>query len=198
VSLSIRNVGARTTEEEHVKTRVIGATLLGAAILSLGTGCGSKSDSGTASGPAQGPAAAPAGAQTTAAKSNALSCPSSATVGDQLDMTFPTDVDMTTSTDVIECQYRGKKKVTNTSEFVLLIVYDKLNPSYMDNFRQQNADWHPVNQAGVGDDAFSFQTQSINTTLNNLVVRKGDRIAQVGGNATMAQLVGLLTMVLGA
>jgi len=79
-----------------------------------------------------------------------------------------------------------------------MIIYDKLNASYMDNFRQQNAEWKPVNQAGLGDDAFSFQTQSINKTLNNLVVRKGDRIAQVGGDATLAQMTSLLNLVLGA
>jgi hypothetical protein len=68
----------------------------------------------------------------------------------------------------------------------------------MDNFRQQDAEWKPVTQPGIGDDAFSFQTQSINKTLNNLVVRKGDRIAQVGGDATLAQLTSLLNLVLGA
>jgi hypothetical protein len=180
-----------------VRTRVFGAALLGAAIVLLGSGCGSKNDTGAAAGPA--PAnTAPAGTQTTAAKSTGLSCPSSATAGDKLDMTFPNDVEADKRGDTLECQYRGKKKGTNTSEFVLLIVYDKLSASYMDNFRQQNAEWKPVNQAGLGDDAFSFQTQSIGTTLNNLVIRKGDRIAQVGGNATIAQEASLLNIVLGA
>jgi hypothetical protein len=180
-----------------VRTRVFGAALLGAAVLFLGSACGGKSDTGTAAGPAAADTG-PAGTQTTAAKSTGLSCPSSATAGDKLDMTFPTDVDAEKQGDTLECTYRGKKKVTNTSEFVLLIVYDKLNAGYMDNFRQQNAEWKPVNQAGLGDDAFSFQTQSIGTTLNNLVIRKGDRIAQVGGNATIAQEASLLNLVLGA
>jgi hypothetical protein len=180
-----------------VRTRVFGAALLGAVILLVSTGCGSKNDGGTASGPAAANPG-PAGTQTTAAKSTGLSCPSSATAGDKLDMTFPNDVDAEKQGDTLECSYRGKKKVTNTSEFVLMIIYDKLNASYMDNFRQQNAEWKPVNQAGLGDDAFSFQTQSINKTLNNLVVRKGDRIAQVGGDATLAQMTSLLNLVLGA
>jgi len=180
-----------------VRTRVFGAALLGAVILLLSTGCGSKNDGGTASGPAAANPG-PAGTQTTAAKTPGLSCPSSATAGDKLDMTFPNDVDAEKQGDTLECSYRGKKKVTNTSEFVLMIIYDKLNASYMDNFRQQNAEWKPVNQAGLGDDAFSFQTQSINKTLNNLVVRKGDRIAQVGGDATLAQMTSLLNLVLGA
>jgi len=180
-----------------VRTRVFGAALMGAVILLLSTGCGSTNDGGTASGPA---AANPwqAGTQTTAAKSTGLSCPSSATAGDKLDMTFPNDVDAEKQGDTLECTYRGKKKVTNTSEFVLMIIYDKLNAGYMDNFRQQNAEWKPVNQAGLGDDAFSFQTQSIGTTLNNLVIRKGDRIAHVGGNATIPQEASLLNLVLGA
>lgn len=180
-----------------MKTRVIGAAMLGAAILLLGSGCGSKNDTGTTAGPA--PAnTAPAGTQTTAAKGAATSCPSSATVGDQLDMTFPTEPDVNKATDAFNCSYRGKKKGTDKSVFVLLTVYENLSPSYMDNFRQQNAEWKPVNQAGLGDDAFSFQTQSIGTTLNNLVVRKGDRIAQVGGNATIPQEASLLNIVLGA
>ena len=180
-----------------MRTRVFGAALLGAVILLLSTGCGSKNDGGTASGPAAANPG-PAGTQTTAAKSTGLSCPSSATAGDKLDMTFPNDVDAEKQGDTLECSYRGKKKVTNTSEFVLMIIYDKLNAGYMDNFRQQNAEWKPVNQAGLGDDAFSFQTQSIGTTLNNLVIRKGDRIAQVGGNATIPQEASLLNLVLGA
>jgi hypothetical protein len=178
-----------------MQTRVIGAALLGAAILLLGSGCGSKNDTGKTAGPA--PAnTAPAG--TTAAKSAATSCPSSATVGDQLDMTFPTEPDVNKATDAFNCSYRGKKKGTDKSVFVLLAVYENLSASYMDNFRQQDAEWKPVTQPGIGDDAFSFQTQSINTTLNNLVVRKGNRIAQVGGNATLAQLTSLLNIVLGA
>jgi hypothetical protein len=182
-----------------VRTRIAGAALLGAAILSLGSGCGSKNDGGTTAGPAPGAATtAPAGTQTTAAKTTGLSCPSSATVGDQLDMTFPNDPDVNKATDVIGCTYRGKKKVTNTSEFVLLTIYDNLDTSYMDRFRQQDAEWKPVNQSGAGDDAFAFQTQSINKTLNNLVARKGKRIMVVGGDATMAQLISLVNLVLGA
>ena len=182
-----------------MRTRVFGAAVLGAVILLLPTGCGSKNDGGTAAGPAQGPAATgPAGTQTTAAKNAATSCPSSATVGDQLDMTFPTEPDVNKATDAFNCSYRGKKKGTNTSVFVLLGVYENISPSYMDNFRQQDAEWKPVTQPGIGDDAFSFQTQSINKTLNNLVVRKGDRIAQVGGDATLAQMTSLLNLVLGA
>ena len=54
-----------------------------------------------------------------------------------------------------------------------------------------------MTQPGVGDDAFGFQTKSIQTTLNNLVVRKGRRVLVVGGDATMAQLVGVANIVLG-
>ena len=160
-----------------MRTRVIGAALLGAAILSLGSGCGSNNDGGTAAGPAPGAATtAPAGTQTTAAKSTGLACPSRATVGDQLDMTFPNDPDVNHSTDVISCSYQGKKKVTNASEFVMVTIYDNLDTSYMDRFRQQDAEWKPVNQSGAGDEAFAFQTQSFNKTLNNLVTRKGKRV----------------------
>jgi hypothetical protein len=182
-----------------MRTRVVGAALLAAAIMVLGSGCGSKNDGGTGAGPAPGQAtSAPAGGQTTGAEATGLSCPSNATVGGQLDMTFPNDPEVTKRTDVISCTYRGKKNVTNKSEFVLLVIYDNLGDSYMANFRQQDAEWNPVTQAGAGDEAFGFQTQSLNTTLNNLVTRKGRRIMVVGGNATMAQLVSLSNIVLGA
>ena len=181
-----------------MRTRVIGAALLGAAILVLGSGCGSKNDTTTAAGSAP-TVTAPAGTQTTAAKNTgATSCPSSATVGDQLDMTFPTEPDVNKATDAFNCSYRGKKKGTDKSVFVLLGVYQNVNAGYMDNFRQQDAEWKPVNQPGIGDDAFSFQTQSINKTLNNLVVRKGTRIVVVGGDATLAQLTSLSNIVLAA
>ena len=181
-----------------MRTRVIGAALLGAAILSLGSGCGSKSDGATAAGPAPGQGTtAPAG---TAAKSTGLSCPSGTTVGGQVDMTF-TNADpelARNKNDSVVCRYQGTKNDTNKAESVMVTIYDNLNSGYMDNFRQQDAEWHPVTQGGVGDDAFSFQTQAISTTLNNLVVRKGTRIVVVSGNATMAQLVSLANVLLGA
>ena len=184
-----------------MRTRVFGAALLTAATLLLGSGCGSKNDGGTAAGPAPGQATtAPAGTQTTAAKSGGLSCPSGTVVGGQLDMTF-TNADPELAKDKdnsIVCRYQGRKNVTNTAESAMVTIYDHLGDSYMANFRQQDAEWNPVNQAGAGEEAFSFQTKSINKTLNNLVARKGSRIVVVSGNATMAQLVSLANIVLGA
>ena len=186
-----------------MRSRYVGTALLGAVALSMGCGLFNSDNKGATPAAGQPPAsAAPtAGSSGSAGGGSGITfgqgCPTNAVVGGLLGMTFKGDPRVTKGEDAIVCSYTGTRDSDNAPEFVLLNMRSG-NSTDMARARQQEIDGgnSPVSQSGIGDEAYSFQTQSLRSTLTNLVVRKGSRMVQVGGEATMAQLTAVVNMLL--
>jgi hypothetical protein len=176
--------------------------LLGALALMLGA-CG-KNDNGVAAGapaPAQGgPTATNAGSDTGGGDAGfTKDCPTGATVGGKLGMTFPGDPQVNKGPEAIVCSYTGTSNADHGPEFVL--VTKRIGTTAdMVRTRQQEVDGGntPVTRAGIGDEAYSFDNPSFGKTLINLVVRKGNHVVQIGGAATLDQLASLANLLLAA
>jgi hypothetical protein len=186
-----------------MRSRYVGAALLVAVALSTGCGLFNSDNKGEqAAGPAPATAGPTAGSTVGSAVGGpgskfAQECPSSAVVGGLLGMTFKDAPRVTKATGAIVCSYTGTRNSDNAAEYVLLNMHSG-DATDMARARQDEVESgnSPVSQSGIGDEAYSFQTQSIRSTLTNLVVRKGNRMVQVGGEASLAQLTAVVTLLL--
>jgi hypothetical protein len=184
-----------------VRSRYVGAALLGAVALSMGCGLFNSDNKAGNSAAGQPPASAAPTAGSTGGNAGGGSgiafgqgCPTSAVVGGLLGMTFKGDPQVTKGTDAIVCTYTGTRDSDKAPEFVLVNMRTGTEADMARTRQQEIAP--AVRQSGIGDEAYSFQTQSIGSTLTNLVARKGNRIVQIGGEATMAQLTAVVNMLL--
>jgi hypothetical protein len=177
----------------------LGAVLLGGLVglaLTLG-GCGGSADKSN-----QPAAAGPTATSTAKGGGNAggsKDCPTSAAIGTALDMTFNGEPSMMSSGSARSCSYTGTRNSDKGNAFVLIFFREGTAADMARTKVDDNGTGTvPVDRTGIGDQAYSWEIQSIRTTGENVVARKGTHIVQIGAPATLAQVSALANQLLNA
>jgi hypothetical protein len=125
-------------------------------------------------------------------------CPDLDLVASHLGMTLNPNPLVTTAENSVFCQWSGRMVTDNRATVATVSLRTQYPASDMVKYRQQETEsGHTLSErAGVGDEAFTFSIESFGHTINNLVVRKGDRMVYIGSLASLDEEVGLARLLL--